>query len=221
MTILHQLACIALGYLIGSIPTARFITRLATNKDVLAEGSGNAGAMNSYRVSGKRWVGVLVAAADIAKGFLAVQAGLLVAGSAHVQTFVAPALAGFFCVFGHCYNVWQGGRGGRGLAPAAGVVLAVNPFNLLVFGAMWLTGYFVIRRNIHVGTIAGAIGTPILIFNAPDALLQMFMRVPCEKLSLHTVFVFLLCSIIVVRHAEPIRQLLNTEESEDSKTEKP
>lgn len=214
MLLLHQLACIALGYLIGSIPTARLITRFVVGKDVLVEGSGNAGAMNSYRVSGKRWVGALVAAVDIAKGFCAVQAGMLVASSAHVQTFVLPAVAGFFCVFGHCYNLWQSGRGGRGLAPAAGVVLAINPVNLVVFCVMWLTGYVVIRRNIYVGTMAGAIGTPILMFNAPDTLLQAFMRVPCEKLSLHTVFIFLLCSVIVVRHAEPIRQLLNADEPE-------
>jgi glycerol-3-phosphate acyltransferase PlsY len=200
--------CVMAGYLIGTLPTARFTTRLVARKDILEEGSGNAGAMNSYRVSGKWWAGGLVAAVDILKGYLAVQAGLAVMAAFQVSTFVAPAVAGFFCVFGHCYNVWQGGRGGRGLAPAAGVMLGINPVPLVVFCLMWATGYFVIRRNVHVGSVAGALGTPLLLFSAPELLLSTFMRVPCEKLSLHTVFLWMLCIQLLVRHAEPIRELL-------------
>jgi acyl phosphate:glycerol-3-phosphate acyltransferase len=208
MNLLLQLAAIALGYAFGIIPTARLITRFAANKDVLEEGSQKAGAMNAYRVSGKPWVGAAVAFVDIAKGFLAVKTVWLLG----VGEFTLFALAGFFCVFGHCYNVIygtkQGLRGGRGLAPAAGVALAINPVMFVVFCLMWLTGYFVIRRDVHVGTMVAALGTFILIFNTPDLLLKTFMQVPCEPVSQLTVFTTLLCVLIAVRHVEPIRELL-------------
>jgi acyl phosphate:glycerol-3-phosphate acyltransferase len=204
MNLFQQLACILLGYAFGIIPVARIITRSVAGKDVLEEGSQNAGAMNAYRVSQKPWVGVLVALLDIGKGFAAVKAAWLLGGA----DFTLFALAGFFCVFGHCYNVLQQGRGGRGLAPAAGVALAINPVVLVIFCAMWLTGYLIIRRNVHVGTMVAAIGTFILIFNTPELLLKTFMQVPCAQISQLTLFVTLLCVMIMVRHVEPIRALL-------------
>jgi glycerol-3-phosphate acyltransferase PlsY len=194
----------AFGYLLGTLPTARLITRWVSAKDVLEAGSGNAGAMNSYRVSGKKWVGIVVALVDIAKGFVAVKLAVWFLSN----TFVAAATTGFFCALGHCYNVFQQGRGGRGLAPAAGVAIAINPVSFVVFCVTWLTGYGVIRRNIHVGTMTAALATPILLFNAPELLIKTFMQVPYETFTQHGMFVLLLCSLIVVRHLEPIRALL-------------
>jgi glycerol-3-phosphate acyltransferase PlsY len=60
-----------LGYLLGAIPFALLIVKLFAKKDVRREGSGNVGAMNSYDITGKKWLGVLVMLLDLLKGFLA------------------------------------------------------------------------------------------------------------------------------------------------------
>jgi glycerol-3-phosphate acyltransferase PlsY len=159
------------------------------------------------------WVGVITALVDIIKGFAAVRLGVMM----NSETFIAPALCGFFAILGHNYNILQQMRGGRGLAPAVGVMLGLNPVPLVVFVVCWLTGYGVIRRNIYVGTMAGAIATPILLFNAPDALLTTFMQVPCEKNAMLLTIVFVICVQILVRHLEPIRALFAEDATEEMK----
>lgn len=62
---LGDIAAAACGYLLGSIPTAWIIVRLASGKDLRHEGSTNIGARNSYDVTGKAWIGILVALADV------------------------------------------------------------------------------------------------------------------------------------------------------------
>lgn len=212
-----QVVCIFAGYVLGSIPIARIITRFVSGKDILAEGSRNAGAMNSYRVTDKLWVGVFVALLDGVKGFLAVQLGVIIAD----YTFLAPALCGFFAIMGHNYSIFQSGRGGRGLATAAGVFFAINPVPVVIFVVMWLTGYFVIRRNIHVASMAGIIGLAILYYNVPAPLVETFMRVRYEKLSTMTVFVYLVCVMLFVRHLEPIRAILRDTSEENTEKKNP
>jgi hypothetical protein len=77
-----------------------------------------------------------------------------------------------------------------------------------VFLICWLTGYFVIRRNIFVGVVSGAIATPILVYNAPDDFARVFAWIaPIESTAPFTFFVFILCMQIFVRHLEPMRAL--------------
>ena len=105
----------ALGYLFGTLPSADVATRLATagRVDLRRDGSGNPGATNAIAVLGKRW-GYAVLVADIAKGAAACVYGRAVAGDtgAHV--------AGTAAVVGHCFPVWNGFRGGKGVACSVG-----------------------------------------------------------------------------------------------------
>jgi glycerol-3-phosphate acyltransferase PlsY len=111
-----------LGYLAGTIPSADVACRVATGGtgDLRAVGSGNPGANNAIKALGPRW-GYAVMVADIAKGALGCTAGRVVAGGtgAHV--------GGVAAVVGHCFPVWNGFRGGKGVATSVGQCAATFP----------------------------------------------------------------------------------------------
>jgi len=119
---LRLLAAATAGYLTGTIPSADVAARLATGgrTDLRRSGSGNPGAANAIQVLGRRW-GYGVLGADVAKGAVACAAGRRLAGDrgAHV--------AGTAAVVGHCLPVWNGFRGGKGVAASAGQCLATFP----------------------------------------------------------------------------------------------
>lgn len=111
----------ALGYLAGTLPSADLAARLAgRDHDLHDEGSRNPGAVNTAAVLGRRW-GLAVLVADMAKGALAGVAGRAVAGDA------GACAAGTAAVAGHIAPVWNGFRGGKGVATSAGACLTVFP----------------------------------------------------------------------------------------------
>lgn len=113
---------VAAGYLIGTFPTADLVARRASGGtiDLRASGTGNPGGANAVKVLGKK-AGAVVIAGDIAKGAAASMVGGVVAGplGAHV--------AGTASVVGHCYPVWNGFRGGKGVAASVGQCLVTFP----------------------------------------------------------------------------------------------
>jgi len=115
-------AAAALGYLAGTIPSADLAARVATRGDVdlRSTGSGNPGAANAIKVLGAKW-GYAVMAADIGKGVAASSLGRRLAGGdgAHV--------GGVAAVVGHCWPVWNGFRGGKGVATSVGQCLVTFP----------------------------------------------------------------------------------------------
>lgn len=202
---LGVVAAAAVGYVLGSIPTAWLIVRAVAGKDLRREGSANIGARNSYDVTGKASIGITVALLDALKGASAVWCARLVGGD-----FLATAAAAVSVVLGHNWSVWLRGRGGRGLAPAAGVSLAINPLPLVLWMVMYVTGYFAIRRHVHVGNVAGTLGTALLIFNTPGALLHATAWTEPFNVAQFKLAMIAICLAILVRHIEPVRQLLNT-----------
>lgn len=128
------LTAAALGYLAGSIPSADIVSRIATrgNVDLHEEGSGNPGALNAAKVLGTRW-GLVVLAADIAKGAVAGVIGRTIGGDNGAYAAATTAIAG------HIAPPWTGFRGGKGVATSAGACLAVFPayvpLDLAVAGA--------------------------------------------------------------------------------------
>ncbi|HCO47144.1 MAG TPA: glycerol-3-phosphate acyltransferase, partial [Erythrobacter sp.] len=112
-----------LGYLIGSIPFGLLLTKAAGMGDVRQIGSGNIGATNVLRTGNKGLAaGTLVL--DLLKGF----APVALAG--HLWGEVAMAFAAGAAVLGHCFPVWLGFKGGKGVATNAGVA----------FGLAWPLG---------------------------------------------------------------------------------
>jgi glycerol-3-phosphate acyltransferase PlsY len=120
-TIARIATAAGIGYLAGTFPSADLATRLAARgTDLRSEGSGNPGALNAAAVLGRRW-GIAVLAADMAKGTIAGLAGRAVAGDAGAYAAATGSIAG------HIAPVWNGFRGGKGVATSAGACLAVFP----------------------------------------------------------------------------------------------
>jgi acyl phosphate:glycerol-3-phosphate acyltransferase len=113
---------IALGYALGTFPTAALVARRASGGtvDLRTSGSGNPGSANALNVLGAR-AGAAVLAGDVGKGALACGLGGLLGGPAGAH------LAGTAAVAGHCYPVWNGFSGGKGVATSVGQCLATFP----------------------------------------------------------------------------------------------
>ena len=111
------------GYLIGSIPTADWLGRLAGLR-LRDAGSGNPGANNALQLGGPS-LAAAVLLVEMAKGMAAVLAGEALA------TETGAVISGLGAVAGNVYNVWYRGRGGKGLGITAGVLLAAWPIALI------------------------------------------------------------------------------------------
>lgn len=119
-----------MAYLIGAIPSGIVLTRMAGIADIRRQGSGNVGATNVYRVAGKR-LGVVTLILDILKGVVPllalrylIEIGTIPRTGAGVSLL---ALAGLILFVGHCYPVYLGFKGGKGVATALGVFLVLAP----------------------------------------------------------------------------------------------
>jgi acyl phosphate:glycerol-3-phosphate acyltransferase len=123
---MRTLIAASLGYLAGSFPTADIVTRYANRSnggkalDLRAAGTGNPGSLNAAKVLGWKW-GAIILAGDVIKGALASLAGRAIAGDAGTYA------AGSGAVIGHCAPVWNGFRGGKGVATSAGTSLVCFP----------------------------------------------------------------------------------------------
>lgn len=153
MSIIRLVASLSTGYLLGTLPSADAAARLASGGavDLRSTGSGNAGGANAVAVLGRRW-GYAVMAADIAKAALACRAGRRLAGSA------GEHLAGTAAVIGHCFPVWNGFRGGKGVGCSVGQCLATFPAYFpidLTVAALSAGGPW--RRRAFAGTSAASL----------------------------------------------------------------
>lgn len=167
---LLPVALVAVAYVVGSIPFSFLVARAFAGKDVREEGSGNVGATNVARTAGKL-AGILALGADLAKGVVIILiARWIVARPAWpfppgTQPWESRemwiALAGLIAVLGHMFPVWLHFHGGKGVATAAGVVLALDvrvfAASLLVFAIVVL-----ISRMVSLASILTAASIPLL-----------------------------------------------------------
>jgi glycerol-3-phosphate acyltransferase PlsY len=149
--VLRLIAAATTGYALGTIPSADVAARLATRgvADLRRAGSGNPGAVNAMAVLGKGWgYGVLLA--DVTKGATACAAGRRLAGD------VGAHVGGTAAVVGHCLPVWNGFRGGKGVAASAGQCLATFPAYFPIdLGVAWATARW--RRQAMAATVAASL----------------------------------------------------------------
>jgi glycerol-3-phosphate acyltransferase PlsY len=200
------LQTLLIGYLIGSIPFAFMITRWATGGDVRSEGSGNVGTRNAFRVSRKRWVGIVVLLADMLKGAAPVIAMLFTADPERVLVLI-PAL-----VLGHCYPVWLRFRGGKGLATTAGALLVSFP----LFPIFWGVAYLVVKRlrdDSDFATIVACGASLVMVLAVPASVVR-WTAIGSSATSFepsHVVLaVCLVLLIILSRHIEEFRALIRS-----------
>ncbi len=141
MSLIFRIGIVLTAYAIGSIPTALLYSRLRHHTDIRALGDGNMGARNTKRQYGFT-AGVLVAAADIFKGVLAVL--LTIALGMPLEWRL---VAGAAVVLGHDFPVFAGFKGGQGFAVTSGVFLALFPFPALIGFAIYAFLYLLFHNS--------------------------------------------------------------------------
>ncbi|MEM6554758.1 MAG: glycerol-3-phosphate 1-O-acyltransferase PlsY [Pseudomonadota bacterium] len=138
------------GYLLGSIPFGLLITRIAGLGDIRQVGSGNIGATNVLR-TGRKDLALATLLLDSFKAGLAVYLFAMLADARNVGL-----IAGAFAFLGHCYPVWLGFKGGKGVATYAGLLVFASPLALAVGGPIWLVLFALTRISSLSALTAGA-----------------------------------------------------------------
>jgi len=146
------------AYLLGSIPFGVILGRWFGGKDVRRTGSGNIGATNVTRVAGPL-AGILTLVLDAAKGAGAV----LLAERLSNANAAWMMLAAFAALAGHCFPVWLKGKGGKGVATAAGVFAALCPLATVVAVILFLL-VVIFWRYVSLGSISAAAAMPLLTY---------------------------------------------------------
>jgi glycerol-3-phosphate acyltransferase PlsY len=187
------------AYLLGSIPFGLILAKLFGGSDVRKEGSGNIGATNVARVAGPL-AGTLTLLLDAGKGTAAV---LLAMRLSH-DSAAWMMIAGLAALVGHCFPVWLKFKGGKGVATAVGVFLAMAPLPALA-----ALGVFVvivgIWRYVSLGSIVAAAMFPVFFY------FLEFRKVPGLWWSL---IAAVLCPCLIIwRHRENIQRLVAGTES--------
>lgn len=168
---LLPVSLIVAAYLIGSIPFSFLVVHLMAGRDIRTEGSRNVGATNAARTAGKA-AGVIALLLDIAKGYAAVALARWVVAQPRWPFASGPApweshelwvaVAGLIAVLAHMFPVWLRFHGGKGVATAGGVFLALDPIvmaaAILVFAIVAL-----VFRFVSLASIVAAASIPVFM----------------------------------------------------------
>lgn len=181
-----EICLLGMAYLLGGVPMGVAVSALAGGADPRSGGSGNIGATNVARLNG--WgPGALTLALDLSKGLLPT---LLAAA------LLSPSWAGavgLAAVVGHCWSIYHSFSGGKGVATAAGAMLALAPLPLAGAAAAW-GGLFALTRKSSLAGLAAALLLPLLCaLLRPD-------RLPVS---------LLITAVILLRHRPNIERLLS------------
>ena len=151
----NGLIALIIAYLLGSIPAAYIVTRLATGKDIRQLGGGNVGARNVFREVG-RGAGIAVGIFDVGKGAAAVAIAHWLLGAP--QFFVLAA--GLAAVAGHIWSIFLKFTGGNGIATSIGVLSLLMTRELLIALAITVV-LIVITRNTVLSVNISLLSVPV------------------------------------------------------------
>jgi acyl phosphate:glycerol-3-phosphate acyltransferase len=189
------LAAAILGYSLGSIPFGLLLARLAGLGDIRKIGSGNIGATNVLR-TGNKSAAALTLILDLAKGFAAV---VITAGWREDAALVAALGA----IVGHMFPIWLRFRGGKGVAAALGVVIALAWPVALAAVLVWLAAALLFRYSSLAAVIATVVGAALAPFVADARTAAVIAGIAL---------------LIILRHHANIRRLIAGTESRISLT---
>ena len=154
-----SLIVISVAYLLGSIPFGFLLVLVVNKEDIRAKGSGNIGATNVLR-SGAKGLGILTFLLDGAKGYAAVAVANFLSRNQDPATMRNLAiLAGLFVILGHMFPVWLRFKGGKGVATAFGVFLALCPRAALLAFAIWLV-ILLLTRYVSLALRSSSVWAP-------------------------------------------------------------
>jgi len=190
-----------LAYLIGSIPTRFIFAKVIKRIDIRRHGSGNVGATNTFRTVGKI-PALLVLIIDILKGFIPVAWLSGYFFNAAIDSAMGPEvyriLLGGFAVGGHVWSAFLKFKGGKGVATAAGALLALAPKALLFSAVVWIS-IFTLFKIVSVASIIASVALPVFT-------LLFYDSTPL------TLFTVLLCLGSTYKHKSNIQRLIRGEE---------
>lgn len=195
-TVFSLLAVVA-GYLIGSLSFAVIVSRLMGLSDPRSYGSGNPGATNVLR-SGNKAAAILTLVFDALKGYVPVVLVLRFGAPYGLEEGTA-ALVGLAAFIGHLWPVFFKFVGGKGVATAAGVLLAINPWLGLAVLGVWIAMAVVFRYS-SLASLSAAVAAPLL---------QMLVWDIGPELPA----IVLMSLLLVWRHSANIKKLLAGTES--------
>jgi glycerol-3-phosphate acyltransferase PlsY len=187
------IALVCGAYLLGSIPFGLILAR-RRGVDVRQVGSGNIGATNVARNLGKK-LGLVVLVLDVAKGAVPMLALRWLALDAHPLLLAAVGIAP---ILGHCFPVWLRLHGGKGVATALGVFLALAPAVAGMAVALFAVLY-ALFRVVSVGSMSASMAVPALLWA---------LGRPAPEVTLGV----LSAAVILVQHRQNIRRLLRRAE---------
>ena len=187
---------IILAYLLGSVSFAILVSRLFGLPDPRTHGSGNPGATNMLR-TGRKSAAALTLLGDLVKGWLAVVLVRVMVEQGLFAPWSVDAAA-VAVLLGHIYPVFFGFKGGKGVATALGVLLAISPWLGLSCAGVWLL-VFVVTRVSSLSALMAALASPIFAW--------FWLRQPRAVFAMG-----LLAALILWRHSANIRRLLAGEE---------
>jgi acyl phosphate:glycerol-3-phosphate acyltransferase len=208
---LYIILATVLAYLLGSIPTAVWVSKYYFNKDIRQHGSGNAGATNTFRVLGVK-AGSFVMAVDVLKGWAATSLAslLIIWGVVSYDEFIIyktifyKLIFGTLAVVGHIFPLFAGFKGGKGVATLLGMMLAIAPVITLLCVAVFLV-VLLMSRYVSLGSMLGTLAFPLLLF------IPRFK--PESDAPVLIAFGFLMFFVVVLTHQKNIIKLLNGQES--------
>ena len=163
------LACAAIAYLIGSFCASIPLSKKLYGADIRTKGSGNAGATNMARVYGMK-AGAVTFALDAVKTMAAMLIG------AHLGGQTSEAIAGAFCVVGHCFPIYFGFRGGKGVSVGAALGFMTHPLVFCIIMAVFFT-VAMLGRKVSLASMTAAAALPLAawVTDAGRMLVVMFI----------------------------------------------
>ena len=193
--LVNNLLLIILFYLIGSLPFALILTKLSGFGDIRNIGSGNVGATNVLR-TGNKLLAIIVLALDILKGLIPY---LIIYIYFNELSLLNKIFLCHFAVIGHIYPIWLKFKGWKGVATYIGFLFGLNPYIAISFLLIWLVVAYTSKYS-SLGSLVG-------IFVAPAYFIFINFNFNIS------IFFIYLSFVIVIKHKENIKRLINKTES--------
>ncbi len=189
----------AIAYLLGSIPFGYLLVLIFRKEDIRQSGSGNIGATNVMR-SGSRWLGIFTLLLDLGKGFAAVEIARHLTTGAHATD--TASIGALFAVIGHVFPIWLRGKGGKGVATALGVFLALAPLAALSALGVFIVVTF-LTRYVSLASILAAASFPVWVWLAARLFAIHYGQGPIFIAS-----TVLVPAVILIKHQKNVQRLL-------------
>lgn len=192
---------LVLAYLLGSIPSGLWIGKIFFNINLREHGSGNTGTTNTFRILGKK-AGIIVFAIDFLKGTLAVLLPTIFG-----VTGISPMIFGLLAVLGHTFPIFANFKGGKAVATSAGVLIGFSPVFLILLAIYFFVSLY-LTSMISFSSVTVAILASIGVIFLP----LTGWILPSYDL-IFTLIVLALATLIIIRHKDNIKRILNKNEN--------